>query len=81
MSGCLVLALHLVGEQRGLLVAFEGPDGSGKTTQAARLAAVLPNPKDYNAGKPGPFVRKRAASIASGAETIAADGRSACFDG
>jgi monofunctional glycosyltransferase len=50
-------------------------------TQAARLAAVLPNPAEYDAGEPGPFVRKRAASIRSGAETIAADGRSACFEG
>ena len=47
--------------------------------QAARLAAVLPNPKEYNAGEPGPFVRKRASQIISGAETIAADGRAACF--
>ena len=48
--------------------------------QAARLAAVLPNPKEYDAGDPGPYVRKRAGQIQSGAETIAADGRSACFD-
>ncbi|MBL9046964.1 MAG: transglycosylase domain-containing protein, partial [Tabrizicola sp.] len=49
--------------------------------QAALLAAVLPNPKEYDAGEPGPFVRKRAGQIRSGAETIAADGRSACFEG
>ncbi|HOZ35257.1 MAG TPA: monofunctional biosynthetic peptidoglycan transglycosylase [Tabrizicola sp.] len=49
--------------------------------QAAQLAAVLPNPAEYDAGDPGPFVRKRAAAIRSGAETIAADGRSACFEG
>jgi monofunctional glycosyltransferase len=49
-------------------------------TEAARLAAVLPNPKEYNAGKPGPYVRNRARQIASGAETIAADGRAACFE-
>ena len=49
--------------------------------QAARLAAVLPNPKDYDAGEPGPYIRKRAGQILSGAETIAADGRSACFEG
>lgn len=48
--------------------------------QAARLAAVLPNPKEYRADKPGPYVRKRAAQIASGAETIAVDGRAACFE-
>ncbi len=48
-------------------------------TQAARLAAVLPDPKGRDAGKPSDFVRKRARSILSGAETIAADGRALCF--
>lgn len=47
--------------------------------QAARLAAVLPNPKEYSADNPGSFVRKRTRSIMSGAETIAADGRANCF--
>jgi monofunctional biosynthetic peptidoglycan transglycosylase len=50
-------------------------------TQAARLAAVLPNPKQYDAANPSAFVKKRARQIAAGAETIAADGRSACFEG
>lgn len=49
-------------------------------TEAARLASVLPNPKDYDAGKPGPYVRNRARQIISGAETIKADGRAACFE-
>jgi monofunctional biosynthetic peptidoglycan transglycosylase len=49
-------------------------------TQAARLAAVLPDPKDYNAAKPGPYIRRRASQIASGAETIEADGRADCFE-
>lgn len=49
--------------------------------QAARLAAVLPNPKDRSASDPSSFVRNRTRSIMSGAETIAADGRSACFEG
>lgn len=48
--------------------------------QAARLAAVLPDPKERNAAKPGPVTRKRAAQIMAGAETIAADGRAACFE-
>lgn len=60
---------------------YFGVDAKDLTAvQASRLAAVLPNPKEYDAGKPGPFVRKRSASIRSGAETIAADGRSACFE-
>jgi monofunctional biosynthetic peptidoglycan transglycosylase len=49
-------------------------------TQAARLAAVLPDPKGRNAAKPSNFVRRRTAQIISGAETIAADGRSGCFE-
>lgn len=49
-------------------------------TQAARLAAVLPSPKRRSASDPTPQVRRRAASILDGAATIAADGRSDCFE-
>lgn len=49
-------------------------------TQAARLAAVLPDPKSRSASEPSDFVRKRTRQILSGADTILADGRSACFD-
>jgi monofunctional biosynthetic peptidoglycan transglycosylase len=49
--------------------------------QAARLAAVLPNPKERSASQPSSFVRSRTRSIIAGADTIAADGRSACFEG
>ncbi|WP_374643039.1 monofunctional biosynthetic peptidoglycan transglycosylase [Tabrizicola sp.] len=49
--------------------------------QAARLAAVLPDPKGRSASEPTSFVRSRTRAIISGAETIAADGRSACFEG
>ena len=48
--------------------------------QAARLASVLPDPKDRNAANPPPGLRKRSAAILDGAETIRRDGRSACFD-
>lgn len=47
--------------------------------QAARLAAVLPAPKDRSASKPTAFVRKRTGAIMSGAATILADGRADCF--
>lgn len=49
--------------------------------QAARLAAVLPDPKGRSAGDPSQAVRNRAASILDGAETIRVDGRAACFEG
>ncbi|WP_397541572.1 monofunctional biosynthetic peptidoglycan transglycosylase [Roseovarius salis] len=48
--------------------------------QAARLAAILPAPKDRSASDPGGFVRERAAQIMDGAATIRRDGRAACFE-
>ncbi len=48
--------------------------------QAARLAAVLPDPKGRSASKPTASLRERAASIMDGAATIRRDGRSACFE-
>lgn len=48
--------------------------------EAARLAAVLPNPKNRSASRPSPFVQKRAISIIDGAATILRDGRADCFE-
>lgn len=48
-------------------------------TQAGRLAAILPDPKNRSASNPSDFVRRRTASIMDGAATIAVDGRAACF--
>jgi monofunctional glycosyltransferase len=48
-------------------------------TQAARLAAILPDPKGRSAADPSAYVRRRAAQIVDGAATIDADGRAACF--
>ncbi len=48
-------------------------------TQAARLAAILPDPKGRSASRPSDFVRRRTAAIMDGAATIDADGRAACF--
>lgn len=44
--------------------AFFGTSASALSqTQAALLAAVLPNPREWSAAKPGPYVRQRARSI------------------
>ncbi len=48
--------------------------------QSARLAAVLPNPKNRSASQPSNFLRKRSKSIMDGAATIRKDGRSSCFE-
>lgn len=47
--------------------------------QAARLAAVLPNPKQRSASKPTAALRRRAAAILDGAATIRGEARAACF--
>ncbi len=40
--------------------AFFGKPASALTaTEAARLAAVLPNPRKYSASRPGPYVQRR----------------------
>lgn len=57
---------------------FGRPAAALTSTQAARLAAVLPSPKKRSASNPSAFVRKRAASIRDGARTLDADGRDRC---
>ncbi len=47
--------------------------------QAARLAAILPDPKNRSPANPSDFLRRRAAAILDGAATIAADGRADCL--
>jgi len=56
-----------------------GPDALS-ARQAALLAAVLPSPKKRSVAKPSAAMRRRAVSIADGAATIRADGRSDCFE-
>lgn len=61
-------------------VHYFGVDASDLSPrQAAQLAGVLPNPKGRDAANPTNAQRRRAASIADGAATIATDGRAACF--
>lgn len=50
-------------------------------TEAARLAAVLPDPKDRSASNPTNYIRRQSSRILDGAATIQADGRASCFEG
>ncbi len=59
---------------------FGVPAADLSPDQAARIAAVLPDPKGRNPAKNSGYIRRRAAQIRSGAETIKADGRAACFE-
>lgn len=46
--------------------------------QAARLAAVLPSPNRWRADRPGPYVRRRAATIAQRAQVVRNEGYAGC---
>ena len=56
-----------------------GPDALS-SSQAALLAAILPNPKLRSASRPTLEIATRARRIQDGAATIRKDGRSACFE-
>jgi len=60
---------------------FGVPAAQLNPDQAARLAAILPDPKGRNPTRTSGYLRRRAAQIRQGAETIQADGRAACFEG
>ncbi len=46
--------------------------------EAARLAAVLPSPRRYNASSPGPYVRRRASRIQAAMGTVRDQGLDDC---
>ncbi len=47
-------------------------------SQAARLAAILPSPRRYQAASPGPYVRRRASQIQAAMGTVRNDGLANC---
>lgn len=47
-------------------------------SEAARLAAVLPSPRRYNASQPGPYVRRRASRVQAAARVVRNEGLAAC---
>lgn len=59
-----------------------GKDARSLTrTEAARLAAILPSPRRYEAAAPGPYVRRRAARIQAAMGTVRNQGLDACVLG
>ncbi len=59
---------------------FGVPASELDPTEAARLAAVLPDPKDRSASNPTNYIRRQSSRILDGAATIQADGRASCFE-
>lgn len=49
--------------------------------EAARLAAILPSPRRYQAASPGPYVRRRAGRVQAAMGTVRGEGLAACVLG
>ena len=49
--------------------------------EAARLAAILPSPRRYDAASPGAYVRRRASRVQAAMGTVRNDGLAACVLG
>ncbi|GAA0650789.1 monofunctional biosynthetic peptidoglycan transglycosylase [Brevundimonas lenta] len=49
--------------------------------EAARLIAILPSPRRYKAGSPGPYVRRRASRIQAAMGTVRNEGLATCVLG
>jgi len=57
---------------------FGKPAAALSPQQASRLAAILPNPSGWNAAKPGPYVRRRTATIGSRSHQVSRDSLDWC---
>ncbi|MEL6316921.1 MAG: monofunctional biosynthetic peptidoglycan transglycosylase, partial [Pseudomonadota bacterium] len=68
------------GVEAGARAAFARPAAELSRRQAARLAAVLPAPRDRDPAALQGFVPERAASIAAGAGLLVQEARVACLE-
>jgi monofunctional biosynthetic peptidoglycan transglycosylase len=60
--------------------AYFGTDAGALTSaQAARLAAILPNPHKWRAARPGRYVARRAASLQGRSAMVVRDGLNSCI--
>jgi monofunctional biosynthetic peptidoglycan transglycosylase len=57
---------------------FGKPASSLSRLEAARLAAILPNPKRYRANPPGPYVKGRGHTISARARSVDLNGADRC---
>ena len=69
------------GIQAAAQARFKVSAGELTPYQAALLAAVLPSPNKWSATNPGPYVRRRAATIAARMNAVRAQGLDSCVLG
>ena len=68
------------GVAEGARQHFGKEPGELTEAESARLAVVVPNPRQRNPFELPPELERRADLVQDGARTIAKDGRSSCFD-
>jgi monofunctional biosynthetic peptidoglycan transglycosylase len=66
------------GAEQAARVNFSKPAADLTAREAARLAAVLPSPNRWSADNPGPFVRRRAATIVGRMGVVRREGLADC---
>ncbi|WP_298743308.1 monofunctional biosynthetic peptidoglycan transglycosylase [uncultured Brevundimonas sp.] len=60
---------------------FGKPASRLSAREAARLAAILPSPRRYDAASPGPWVRRHASRVQAAMRTVREDGLAGCVLG
>ena len=68
----------IYGAQAAAEAYFGADAGSLTGAQAARLAAILPNPHKWRAARPGRYVARRAASLQGRSAMVVRDGLNFC---
>lgn len=58
---------------------FHKPAAQLTRLEAARLAAILPNPDDWRAARPGPYVQRRTGTLLARMGQVRRDGLASCI--
>jgi monofunctional biosynthetic peptidoglycan transglycosylase len=66
------------GAEAAARTEFRKPASALSVSEAARLATVLPNPRRYRAGKPGPYVARQSQVVAARMAVVRRDRLDAC---
>ena len=68
----------LYGAEAASRFYFKKPASALTQREASLLAAVLPNPREWHANPPGPYIQSRSGTLLNRMHSVAAQGLSAC---
>lgn len=67
------------GAEAAARAEFRKPASALSISEAARLATVLPNPRSYRAGRPGPYVIRQSQVVAARVAVVRRDALDTCI--